>query len=133
MNEAVNKFAPLIGRILVALIFVISGIGKIAGFAGTVGYIGSKGLPMPEVLAVLAIIAELGGGAMLILGWKARCAALALLVFLIVVTLAFHPFWAVAAEQMQLQQIMFLKNVSIMGAMLYILAYGPGPYSVDRK
>jgi putative oxidoreductase len=133
MNDVVNKFGPLVGRVLIALIFLISGIGKLTGFAGTAGYIASKGLPMPEVLAAIAVVVEIGAAAMIILGWKARLGALALLLFLIPVTLAFHPFWAVAAEQMQLQRIMFMKNLAIMGAMLYIMAYGSGRYSLDKR
>jgi putative oxidoreductase len=132
MNDVVNKYGPLIGRILIGLIFVLSGFGKLTGFAGTVGYIASKGLPIPEVLAAIAIAVELGGGLMIILGWKAKCAALALLVFLIVITPIFHAFWAVAPEHAQLQQIMFLKNLSIMGAMLYIMTYGSGPGSLKK-
>ncbi|HKQ31339.1 MAG TPA: DoxX family protein [Burkholderiales bacterium] len=133
MNATVNKFGPLIGRIFIALIFLISGIGKAVGFAGTAGYIASKGLPMPEALAAIAVAIEIGAAAMIMLGWKARLGALALLVFLIPVTIIFHPFWAVAAEQVQLQRIMFLKNLSIVGAVLYIMAYGSGPFSLDRK
>jgi putative oxidoreductase len=133
MNDVVNKFGPLVGRVLIALIFLISGIGKLTGFAGTAGYIASKGLPMPEVLAAIAVVVEIGAAAMIILGWKARLGALALLVFLIPVTLVFHPFWAVPAEQMQLQRIMFMKNLAIMGAMLYIMAYGSGRYSLDKR
>lgn len=133
MNNVVNKFGPLIGRILVALIFLISGIGKLMGFAGTAGYIASKGLPMPEVLAAIAIVIEIGGATMIILGWKAKLGALALLAFMIPVTLIFHPFWAVAADQMQLQRIMFLKNLSITGALFYIMAYGSGSCSLDKR
>ena len=133
MNEVVTKFGPLVGRILIALIFLVSGIGKAMGLAGTAGYIASKGLPMPQVLAAIAAAVEIVGAAMIIFGWKARLGALALLVFLVPVTLLFHPFWAVPAEQAQLQQIMFLKNLGLMGAMLYIMAYGSGPYSLDRR
>ena len=72
----------LIGRILLAAMFVISGYGKLTGFDGTVGYIASKGLPMPQLLAALAILIELGGGLAIIIGWKTRWAALAFIVFL---------------------------------------------------
>ena len=72
-----KDWAVLLGRILLAVIFVISGYGKLTGFDGTVGYIGSKGLPMPQVLAGIAILIELGGGLALILGWKTRWVALA--------------------------------------------------------
>ena len=70
-----KQFAPVTGRVLLALIFVLSGFNKIGGFAGTAGYMASKGLPMAEVLLVLTIIIELGGGLLIMLGWQARWAA----------------------------------------------------------
>jgi putative oxidoreductase len=133
MNAAVMKFAPVVGRFLLALIFLLSGIGKIGGFAGTAAGIASKGLPMPEVLAALSIVIEIGGAAMLILGWRARWGALAIFLWMIPVTLLFHGFWAVPPEQYQLQQIMFMKNLAIMGGLLYVMAFGAGSYSLDRK
>ena len=79
--KTAENYALLVARILMALIFVVSGAFKIAGFADTVGYIASKGLPFPAVAAVAAIIVELGGGLMLIVGWKVRWAALAMMLF----------------------------------------------------
>ena len=132
MNEVISKFGPVIGRCMVALIFLISGIGKVTGFQGTAGYMASKGLPMTEVLLVITIIIEIGGALMLILGWKARLGATALFLWMIPVTLLFHNFWAVPADQQMIQQIMFLKNVAMTGAMLYIMAFGSGRYSLDK-
>lgn len=133
MNDVIGKFGPVTGRILVALIFLWSGIGKIGGFAGTAGYMASKGLPMVEVLLALTIVIEVGGSLMLIVGWKARWAAAVMFLWMIPVTLVFHNFWAVPPAEVMNQQINFMKNLSIMGAMLYILAFGAGPYSVDKK
>ena len=133
MNSNVTNAAALAGRILLAVIFVISGYGKIGGFQGVVGYIGSKGLPMPEVLAALTIALELGGGLLLMLGWKVRWVAVLFFLWLIPTTLIFHRFWGIDAAQVQAQQINFLKNVSIMGGMLLAFAYGPGAWSVDKK
>lgn len=133
MNAIVTKFGPVAGRCLVAVIFVFSGIGKVTGFAGTAAYMASKGMPMIQVLLVLSIIIELGGAAMVILGWKARLAALALFLWMIPVTLIFHNFWAAPPEQYQIQQLMFLKNLAIMGALLYIASFGSGGFSLDRK
>jgi putative oxidoreductase len=127
-----NALLPLLGRILLALIFVISGYKKIGGFEQTAAYMTSKELPYADVLLVLTIIVELGGGILLILGWKARWAAAAIFLFLIPVSLIFHPFWAVDAAQMQNQFNSFFKNLCIMGGMLYIIAYGAGPLSVDK-
>jgi putative oxidoreductase len=134
MNEVVSKYGPVIGRCMIALIFLISGVGKITGFQGTAAYMASKGLPMIEVLLVLTIVIEIGAALMLIVGWKARSGATAILLWMIPVTLVFHNFWAMPAGQEQyINQIMFLKNVAMMGAMLYIMVFGPGGYSVDKK
>jgi len=136
MNEIVNKFGPLVGRILIALIFLLSGFGKLTGFAGTAGYMASK-MPVSgtliDLLLVITIIVELGGSLALVLGFKARIAALVLFLWMIPVTLIFHNFWAAPADQAMIQQIMFLKNLAIMGGMLLIMANGPGPLSVDKK
>jgi putative oxidoreductase len=128
-----NKdLAVLVGRILLAVMFVLSGYGKLTGFDGAVGYISSKGLPMPQVLAAIAILIEVGGGLAIIIGWKTRWAALAFIVFLIVITPIFHNYWAVAADQMMGQQINFMKNVAVLGGMLLLLGFGAGRYSVDK-
>ncbi len=127
-----KEWAALLGRILLAGLFVISGYEKIPGFEGTAGFIASKGLPMPQVLAAIAILIELGGGLAVLLGGKARWAALVLAIFLIVITPIFHGFWAAPPDQMMEQQIHFMKNVSILGGTLLLFAFGPGRYSVDK-
>ena len=131
--EIVRMYGPLVGRVLLALIFIIAGYGKITGFDGTVGYMQAYNVPMTQVLAVLAIIVELGGGLMIAVGWKARWAAAAIFIFVLVASFIFHAFWAVPADQAQLQNIMFMKNLAIMGGMLYIIVYGSGPLSVDKN
>jgi putative oxidoreductase len=133
MNPNTTNAVALAGRILLAAIFVISGFGKIGGFEGTVGYIASKGLPMPQVLAALTVALELGGGILLIIGFKARWVALLFFLWLIPTTFIFHKFWGIDAAQVQMQQINFLKNVSIMGGMLLLFAFGPGAYSLDKR
>ena len=130
--EMLKQYGPLAGRILLASIFVVSGWGKITGFSGTVAYMAAKGMPLTEFLAVGAIVVELGGAIALILGWQARCGAIALFLFMIPTTLIFHNFWAADAAQVQGQTIHFLKNLSIMGGLLYVAAFGAGPLSVDN-
>ena len=125
--------AMFLGRILLALLFVVSGVGKITGYAGTAAVMASKGLPLVDILLPLTIAVELGGGLLLALGWKARWAAAALFLFLIPTTLIFHQFWGIDAKLVQMQKIHFLKNVAIMGGMLMVLAIGAGAWSVDRK
>ena len=122
----------LVARILLALMFVIAGFGKIGGFEGTAGYIASKGLPLPQLGAAIAIVVELAGGIMLVVGWKARWAALAIAVFTAVATVIFHNFWAMTGADAGMQRLMFMKNVSVIGGLLAVYAFGPGRLSIDR-
>ena len=132
-SEQLSNTVSLVGRILLAVIFLLSGIGKITGYAATAGYMASKGLPMVGILLPLTILVEVGGALLLILGWKARWGAVVLFLFLIPTTLIFHAFWGLDAQAAQMQQINFLKNLAIMGGMLMLFAYGPGRWSIDGK
>ena len=131
--EMVKHYGPLAGRILIALIFLRSGFGKITGFSGTAGFMASKGMPMAEFLLVGAIVFELAGAIMLILGWRVRWGALLLIAFTIPATLIFHNFWAVDAAQVQSQLSHFMKNVAIIGGLFYVMAFGAGPLSLDNR
>ncbi|APV49963.1 DoxX family protein [Betaproteobacteria bacterium GR16-43] len=133
MNPNVSNTAVLAGRILLGLIFILSGFGKITGYEGTAGYMASKGMPFVNLLLPAAIAVELGGGLLLAIGFKARWAALAIFLFLIPTTLIFHAFWGIDPKEAATQQINFLKNVAIMGGMLMLFAHGPGAYSVDKR
>jgi len=131
MNHG-SAILALLGRALLASIFVYSGFGKITGFQGTVGYIAGAGLPMAQVLAVGAIIVEFIGGLALLIGFQARWAALAFVLFLVIITPVFHNFWSVPAAEAMDQQINFIKNIAIVGGMLMVMAFGPGRYSIDK-
>ena len=132
-TDARANTLALVGRILLALLFLNAGFHKIGGFEGTAGYIASKGLPMPQVLAALTVALELGGGLLLIAGYRTRLVALLFFLWLIPTTFIFHRFWGIDAAQVANQMNHFMKNVSIMGAMLLLAAFGPGAYSVDRR
>jgi putative oxidoreductase len=132
MNRNHQDIVVLIGRILLALIFVLSGFGKLTGFAGTVAYIASKGLPLPELMAAGAIAVELLGGLALAAGFKARWAAGVLFLFVIPTTLLFHNPAGLSGAAAQGQMIHLLKNLAIMGGMLLVSAFGPGRFSVDK-
>ncbi len=132
MNALQNPLA-LIGRLLLAYFFIPAGIGKIGGFAGTVGYIASKGLPLPEVGAVLAIIVEVGVGLMLLLGFKTRWAALILMVFTLAASVFFHNYWALPEAQAAMQKLMFNKNLGVAGGLLAFAAFGAGAFSLDGR
>ena len=133
MFASMQNPLSLIGRLLLAALFLPAGISKISGFAGTAGYIGSVGLPLPELAAALAIVVEIGGAVALLLGWGTRWAALALAVFTLFATLFFHNFWAVPADQAMVQQLMFFKNVAVVGGLLVLVAFGAGAFSVDGR
>jgi putative oxidoreductase len=127
-----RDWAALIGRILLSILFIESGFGKIGGFEGTAGYIASRGLPFPQVLAAISILIELGGGLAVLIGWKTRWVALGLIVFMIIITPIFHNFWSAPGAAAMAQQINFMKNVSILGGIFLLFAFGPGRYSADR-
>jgi putative oxidoreductase len=126
-------FPVVVARVLLALMFVLAGFGKLTGLEGTAGYIASKGLPMPMVLAVAVGALELVAGVMLIIGWQARWAALALAVFTVVASVIFHNYWAMPAEQQMMQQLMFMKNLAVAGGLLLVFAFGAGALSLDAR
>ena len=132
-STSTRNAQSLIGRVLVALMFVPAGISKIGGFAGTAGYIASQGVPLPEVCAALAVAAELGLGLLLLVGFQARWAALGLAIFTAVITPIFHNFWAAPEAQVMLQQQAFFKNYAIVGGLLVLAAFGPGGFSLDGR
>lgn len=132
MNALQNPLA-LIGRILLAILFVPAGFDKIGGFSGMVGYSTSMGLPLPEVGVAVALVIELIGGLALLVGFGTRIAAIALAVFTLVASFYFHAYWALPAEQQMMQQLMFFKNIAITGGLLAFAAFGAGAYSVDAR
>ncbi len=133
MFASLQNPLTLVGRVLLALLFLPAGISKIGGFAGTVGYIASKGLPLPSLGAVIAIVVEVVGGLALIAGFGTRWAALALAGFTLVATFVFHNFWGVPADQAMMQQLMFFKNIAVVGGLLVLAAHGAGAWSLDAK
>jgi putative oxidoreductase len=121
-----SKLTYTFARILLASLFVISGIFKILGFSGTVAYMGSLGLPAPTVAVMVAILVEFGAGLLLLSGSRfARPAALLIAIFTVGATLAGHRFWAVDAAAMQGQLNNFLKNISIIGGLLLFWTIKP--------
>lgn len=121
-----DKYFPVIGRIMIAQIFLIAGFGKITAYAATAGYMASAGVP--GALLPLVILTEIGGGLALLLGWKTRWAAIALAGFTLLAALLFHFH---LADRMQ--QIMFMKNISIAGGLLVLASFGAGACSLDNR
>ncbi|NVD70048.1 DoxX family protein [Duganella sp. BJB488] len=128
MNTTNTSVIPAIGRVLMATIFVMSGIGKLFAPAATMGYIASSGLPLAPLALAVAIAVELGGGLLLALGIRTRLVAAALAAFSIVTGLAFHH-----AVGDQNQMIHLLKNIAMAGGLLQVVAFGAGAYSFDNR
>jgi putative oxidoreductase len=123
----------LIGRLLIAYLFVPAGFGKLMGFAGTVGYISSAGLPLPEVGAVIAILVEVVLGIALIVGYKTRWTALIMAIFTVAAAICFHNYWAAPDAAKAMQTLNFTKNMAIAGGLLAFSAFGPGRFSIDKR
>jgi putative oxidoreductase len=123
----------LVARALLALVFIVAGVSKFGGLDGTAGYIASKGLPLPGVLAFLTAVLEVVAGVAVLVGWRARLAALVLALFTLLASVLFHNFWAMPAEQQMMQQLMFMKNISITGGLLLLVALGAGGWSLDAR
>ncbi len=127
-----QAICAVVGRIMIALIFVMSAVGnKIPNFSAVAGYMAGEGVPLPHVLLAGAIVFLLVGGLSVIFGFKTRIGALLLLIFLILATFFFHDFWNFAGDERQEQMIQFMKNLSLMGTMVFLIAMGPGPLSLD--
>lgn len=129
--DVIERSSPLVGRILLSLIFFISGISKMVHWSGTVGYMTAQGMPLVPLFLLLAILFELAGGLSLLLGWRARLGTLVLLAFLIPTTLIFHDFWTYEGMEYRSQMMQFFKNLALMGGLLLLLPVGSGPLSLD--
>ena len=126
------KYVVLLGRILYSSIFLMAGPGHFT--AGTIGYAANKGVPMASIAVPLSGIISLAGGLSIALGYRAKWGGWLIVLFLVPVTVMMHNFWAMTDPNMaQMQQIMFMKNVSMLGAALLIAHFGSGPLSVDNR
>jgi len=125
MDRLQTAIAPAVGRVLMSLIFILSGFGKLTAAGATIGYIASTGLPLPEVGYGLSVIVELGGGLLLLAGLWTRWVALVLAAFCLFTAFVFHGFADMNG------QIHAMKNFAMAGGFLYVAAYGAGLWSVD--
>jgi putative oxidoreductase len=133
MDKWSSRYAPLAARVLLAHIFILSGLHKIVAFAATQIYMQSAGVPAAKFFLVLAIAIEVLAGAGLLLGWATRASGLLLAAFLVPVTLVFHAFWNFTGVEQQQQLVEFMKNLAIMGGLLAIAAQGAGELSLDAR
>ncbi|MGA2509508.1 MAG: DoxX family protein [Candidatus Acidiferrales bacterium] len=131
MSNSSSSVVPLLGRILVSVVFILGGIGKITGFSMEEGMVAAKHLPMPAVALGIALVIELVGGLAILLGLYTRFTAWVLFLYLIPTTFLFHNFWAFQGMDRIDPMIHFEKNLAIMGGLLILAAFGPGAYSLD--
>lgn len=129
---AIQGLLALLGRIMIATIFLLSAVGnKIPKFNDVAGFMTAEGVPQAKILLVGAIAFLILGALSVALGYKARLGAFLLLVFLAAATYYFHDFWKAPAEKQQTEMIQFMKNLSLMGTMVFLMANGAGPWSLD--
>jgi putative oxidoreductase len=131
MANSSGSIVPLIGRILLSIVFILGGIGKIMGFSIEEGYVAAKHLPLPAVALGIALVIELVGGIALLAGWFTRFTAWIVFLYMIPTTFLFHNFWAMQGADQLDNMIHFEKNLAIMGGLLFLAAFGAGPYSID--
>jgi putative oxidoreductase len=132
MLQAIRGPLTVLGRLLLCTIFLLAAVGnKIPHFSDVAKVMESVGVPAPQFLLAGAIVFLLVGSLSVIIGYKARIGAVLLLTFLGLASYYFHPFWKLEGQAQQEQMIQFMKNLSVMGAMLFVMANGSGPMSLD--
>lgn len=129
-----RDIGSLIGRILISTIFLMSAVGnKIPNFADTAKVMAGEAVPLPSAMLVGAILFLIGGSSMIIVGYQTRIGATMLGVFLILATYYFHDFWTFEGDAQKIQMIQFMKNMSLFGSLVFLIANGPGGMSFDES
>ncbi|MFP3888891.1 DoxX family protein [uncultured Ralstonia sp.] len=136
MDAAIERWRDellLLGRVLLMLLFLISGWGKITGFQATVGFMGTVGAPMPMLAAIIAVIMEFGVGIALLIGFWTRPLAVLMALFVLGAALIAHTYWNVEGAMQTANMVQFYKNLSIMGGLLLLAVAGPGKYALQKS
>jgi putative oxidoreductase len=123
----------LLGRLLIVALFLPAGLSKLTGFESTVGYFDSLGIPLATLAVVVTIVIEVVGSIALLLGYQTRLAAIVLAVFTLAATMIGHAYWAAPADQAFVQQLMFFKNIAVVGGLFALVAAGAGTLSIDGR
>ena len=123
----------LIGRILIVALFLPAGLSKLAGFEGTLGYFASLGIPAPTFALAATIVIEIVGGIALLVGFQTRLVAIILALFTLVAAVTGHAFWAAPADAAFIAQLLFFKNIAVMGGLLVLASAGAGSFSIDGR
>ncbi len=132
MSKNLSSEMVFIGRVLLVLLFLPAGLGKITDIAGTVGYINSVGLPFANLAAVAALLIEILGSLCLLVGYQTRIASMVLAIFTLFATFLFHNYWSAPSEQAFVTQLLFFKNVAVIGGLLILAGQGAGHWSLDE-
>jgi len=133
MSKDNQAWVLFLGRVAMAALFIVAGVSKSMRFAGTVAYMTKNGVPMAEVLLPIWLIMEIGGGLLILIGWKVKWVGLVYAISMVVITPIFHAFWTFDAAQYGNQMNHFLKNLALFGGFLYLWAFGAGAYSLDER
>lgn len=127
-TSGAGSIAVLVGRILLSVLFILAGFGKLTAIGGTAGWFGSIGLPAPTVVAVVVGLLEFFGGLAVLAGFYSRIAAIALAVFTIAASLIAHTDFSDMS-----QALFFQKNLGIAGGFLLLAVFGPGAFAINRR
>ncbi len=136
MNAVIERWRDeliLLGRVLMMLLFLISGWGKLTGFSATVGYMGTVGAPMPMLAAIIAVIMEFGVGIALLIGFWTRPLALLMALFVLGTALIAHTYWNVEGAMQTANMVQFYKNLSIVGGLILLSVTGAGKYALQKS
>ncbi len=131
--KTAQNLSNLLGRLLIVALFLPAGLSKLMNFEGTLGYFNSLGMPVPSLALVIAIVVELLGSIAIILGFQTRIVAIILAIFTFAATLLGHAFWAVPAEMVFVTQLLFFKNIAVIGGLLVLASNGAGKFSIDGR
>lgn len=131
--KTAQNLSNLLGRLLIVALFLPAGLSKLMNFEGTLGYFNSLGMPAPSLALVIAIIVELLGSIAIILGFQTRIVAIILAIFTFAATLLGHAYWAVPAEMAFVTQLLFFKNIAVIGGLLVLASNGAGKFSIDGR
>ena len=123
----------LLGRLLIVALFLPAGLAKLSGFDGTVGYFTSLGIAVPTLAVVATIFVEVVGSLALLVGFQTRVVAVVMALFTLVASIAAHAYWAAPADQAFVAQLLFFKNIAVIGGLLVLAASGAGQWSIDGK
>jgi putative oxidoreductase len=123
----------LIGRLLIIALFLPAGLAKMAGFEGTLGYFASLGIPAPVLALVVTIVIEIVGSIALLVGFQTRLVAIIMAIFTLLAAVSGHAYWAAPADAAFIAQLLFFKNIAVMGGLLVLASAGAGGFSIDAR